>query len=138
MSQSGPRADDLSLCTETPGGIKPVEMINRAGLQVVRVTALAQRGGDAGHYCRCDVCDMTCRTAMNMAAENRNDPPGMLQGTAQFRHDLPGFKVNRIRPYQDFKWRMVSKNRNRLGCIRVDHVDQSFDPRLAKVALVAV
>ena len=72
-----------------------------------------------------------------MATENGDDPPGVLQSPAQPRHHLRCFEVEPIRPHCNLKWRMVRENRNRLGGLGVDQVNQTSDPLRAKVTLVA-
>ena len=74
---------------------------------------------------------------MNMAAENGDDPPRVLQCPAQSRHDLRCFEVERVRPHRNLKRWMVRENRNRLGGLGIDQVDQASDPLVAKVALIA-
>ena len=80
---------------------------------------------------------MTLSSTVNMAAEDGDDPPGVLQSPAQPRHDLRGFEVERVRPHRNLKRRMVRENRNRLGGLGVDQVNQTSDPLGAKVTLVA-
>ena len=74
---------------------------------------------------------------MNVAAENGDDPPGVLQSLAEPRHHIRCFEVEPIRPHCNFKWRMVRENRNRLGSLGVDQLNQTSDPLKAKVTLVA-
>ena len=80
---------------------------------------------------------MTRSSTVNMAAENADDPPGVLQGPAQPRHYLRCFEVERVRPHRNLKRRMVRENRNRLGGLGIDQVNQTSDPLGAKVTLVA-
>ena len=80
---------------------------------------------------------MTRGGTVNMPAESGNDPPGVLQSPAQPPHYLRCFEVKPVRPHCNLKWRMVGENRNRLGGLRIDQVDQMLDSRGAKVTLVA-
>ena len=80
---------------------------------------------------------MTLGSTVNMAAENGDHPPGMLQRPAELRHRLPRFEVDPVRPHHDLEWRMVRQDRDRLGGLGVDHVDQALDPLAAEIALVA-
>jgi hypothetical protein len=80
---------------------------------------------------------MTRSSKVNMAAENSDDPPGVLQSPAQPRHYIPAFEVERVRPHRNLKWRMVRENRNGFGGLAVDQVNQMSDPLAAKVTLVA-
>jgi len=80
---------------------------------------------------------MTLGSTVNMAAENGDDPTGVLQGPAQPRHDLRRFEVERVRSHRDLERRMVRENRDRRSGLGIDQVDQTSDPLGAKVALVA-
>ncbi len=80
---------------------------------------------------------MTRSSTVNVTAENGSDSPGVLQSPTQPRHYLRCFEVERVRPHHDFKRRMVSENRNRLGGLGIDQVNQTPDPLGAKVTLVA-
>ncbi len=80
---------------------------------------------------------MTLSSTMNMAAENGDDPPGVLQSPAEPRHDSRGFEVERVRAYRNLKWRMVRENGNRFAGLGIDHVNQTPDPLAAKATLVA-
>ena len=77
---------------------------------------------------------MARSSTVNMAAENSDDPPGMLQGPAQPRHYIPGFEVERVRSHRNLKRWMVRENRNGFGGLAVDQVNH---PLAAKVTLVA-
>ena len=81
---------------------------------------------------------MTRSSTVNMAAENGDDPPGMLQSLAQPRHYFRCFEVKPVRPHRNLKRRMVRENRNRLGGLGIDQVNQTSNPFGAKVTLVAV
>jgi len=59
-----------------------VDLIDRTYLHVGRIFAFAQCRRDALHHRRRDASDMTRRSTMNMAAENGDDPPGVLQSLA--------------------------------------------------------
>ena len=74
---------------------------------------------------------------MNVAAENGDDPPGVLQSLAEPRHRIRCLEVEPIRPHCNFKWRMVRENRNGFGGVGVDQLNQTSDPLRAKVTLVA-
>ncbi len=80
---------------------------------------------------------MTGSSTVNMAAEDGDDPPGVLQGAAELGHCLRRFEVERLRPHRNLKGRMMRENRNRFGGLGVDHVNQMPDPLAAKVPLVA-
>ena len=80
---------------------------------------------------------MTRSSAMNMAAENGDDPPRVLQSPTQPRRRLRCFEVEPIRPHRNLKWRMVHENRDRLRGLGVDQLNQTSDPLKAKVTLVA-
>ena len=114
-----------------------MDLIDRTCLHVRRILAFAQCRSDALHHCRRDASDTTLSSTMNMAAENGDNPPGVLQSPAQPRHRLRCFEVEPIRPHCNFKWRMVRENRNRLGGVGVDQLNQTSDPLRAKVTLVA-
>jgi hypothetical protein len=64
---------------------------------------------------------MTRSSTVNMAAENSDDPPSVLQSPAQPRHHFPGFEVERVRPNRHLKWWMVRENRDRFGGLGVDY-----------------
>ena len=70
---------------------------------------------------------------VGVAAENTDDPPGVLQDPAQPRHYFRCFEVEPLRPYRNFERRMVCKNRYRLGGLGIDQVDQTSDSFGAKV-----
>ena len=80
---------------------------------------------------------MTRSSTMNMAAENGGGPPGVLQCSAQPRHNLKCFEVEPVRTHLNLKWRMVREKRNWLGGLGIDQVDQTSDPLGAKVTFVA-
>ena len=132
-----PRADNPCFGGKTPIRIKSMDVIDRTRLHVSRILTLAQRCRDARHHCRRDAPDMTRSSTVNVAAENGDDSPGVLQSPAQPRHYLRCFEVERVRPHHDLKRRMVSENRNRLGGLGIDQVNQTSDPLGAKVTLVA-
>jgi hypothetical protein len=117
--------------------IKPVDVIDRARLHVSRILTFAQRRRDARRHCRRNAPDMTRSSTVNVAAENGNDSPGVLQSPAQPRHCLRCFEVEPIRPHHDLERRMVRENPNRLGGLGIDQVNQTPDPLGAKVTLVA-
>ena len=60
---------------------------------------------------------------VNMAAENGDDPPGVLQGLAQPRQHLRCFEIERVRPHRDLERRMMRENRNGLGGFGIDQLD---------------
>jgi hypothetical protein len=60
-----------------------VNLIDRTHFHLSRILAFAQRRGDALRHGRRDAPDLTRGSAVNMAAENRDDPPGVLQNPAQ-------------------------------------------------------
>ena len=95
-------------------------MIDRAALCISRIVSLAQRRPDAGRHCRRDAPNMTRGGTVNMAAENCDDPPGMLQGPAQIQHDFPGLEVKPLRPHGHLEWRVVGKYRDGFGGLGVD------------------
>ncbi len=80
---------------------------------------------------------MTLSSTMNMAAENGDDPPGVLQSPTESRHHSRRFEVERVRAYRNLKWRMVRENSNRFAGLGIDHVNQMPDPLAAKATLVA-
>ena len=80
---------------------------------------------------------MTPGSTVNMAAENSDDPPGVLQGPAQPRHYIPAFEVEPVRPHRNLKWWMVRKNRDGFGGLAAHQINQMSDPVAAKVTLVA-
>ena len=80
---------------------------------------------------------MTRSGTVNMAAEDGDDPPGVLQSLTQPRHHLRRFEIERVGPHRNIKRRMVRENRDRLGGLGIDQVDQASGPLGAKVALVA-
>jgi hypothetical protein len=59
-----------------------MHVIDRARPHGRRILPFAQRRRDARHHACRDAADMTGGRTMNMAAENRNDPPGALQDIA--------------------------------------------------------
>jgi hypothetical protein len=132
-----PHSDDPCFGGKTPNRIKPVDLIDRTSPHISGIFAFAQCRRDAGHHHRRDARDMTRSSTVNMAAENSDDPPGVLQSPAQPRHYIPGFEVERVRPHRNLKWRMVRENRNGFGALAVDQVNQKSDPLAAKVTLVA-
>lgn len=103
-----------------------------------RIVASAQRRRDAGHHGRRNTSDVTFRRPMNMAAENGNHPPGMLQSLAQPRHRFQCFEMKPVRPNGHFERRMVRENRNWLFALGIDQVEQMSDLFRGKVALVAL
>ena len=124
------------LRNQTQKRIEPVEMIDRTTFHLRRIFALAQRGRDAWHHdCR-DASDVTLGSTMNMAAENSNDPPGVLQSSAQPRYYLRCLEVDPVRPHHHLKWRMVRENRNRFAGLSVYQVDQTLQAFSTKVAFV--
>src|SRR5262249_11671651 len=68
--------------------------------------------------------------------ETGNDSPGVLQSLLQCRHYLCSFEVECIRPHRNLKRRMVHENRDRLGSLALDQIDQMADPLRAKVTLL--
>ena len=80
---------------------------------------------------------MTRSSTVNVAAENSDDPPRMLQGPVQPRHDILRFEVEAVRPHHHFKWRMVRENGNGFGGLDARQVNQMSDPLAAKVTFVA-
>lgn len=80
---------------------------------------------------------MTRSSTVNVAAENSDDPPRMLQGPVQPRHDILRFEVEAIRPHHHLKWRMVRENGNGFGGLDARQVNQMSDPLAAKVTFVA-
>ena len=110
-----PCSDNPCFGGKAPNRIKPVDLIDRTFLHVRRILALAQCRRDARHHCRRDASDTTRNSTMNMATENGDDPPGVLQRPAHPRHYRWCLEVEPIRPHRNLKWRMVRKNRNRLS-----------------------
>ena len=78
---------------KAPVRIEAVDVIDRP-LHVGRILAFAQWRRDARHHGRRNAADMTRRSAVNMAAENSDDPPGVLQGLAQRSHHLRRFEMD--------------------------------------------
>ena len=113
-----------------------MDVIDRTRLHVSRIFTLAQRRRDALHHGRRDASDLTRSSTVNVAAENGDDPPGVLQSPAQPRHYLRCFEVERVRPYHNLKRRMVRENGNRLGGLGIDQVNQTPDPLAAKITIV--
>jgi hypothetical protein len=72
-------SDNPRLGGKAPNRIKPVDVVDRTSLHVRRILAFAQCRRDARHHCRPDAADITLGSAMNMAAENGDDPPRVLQ-----------------------------------------------------------
>jgi hypothetical protein len=68
---------------QSPGRIVAVQVIDGARLHVRRIFALAQRRRDARHHTRGDASDLSRGSTMDVAAENSDDAPGMLQRIAQ-------------------------------------------------------
>ena len=137
ISGRWPCPDNPCFGGKAPMRIKSVDVIDGTSLHVRRIVAFAQCRRDAGHHGRRNTPDMTRSRTVNMAAENSDDPPGVQQGLAQPRHHLRRFEMERVRPHRHLKRRMVRKNRNRLGGLGIDQVDQTSSPLGAKVALVA-
>src|SRR5450759_5384460 len=77
-----PCSDNPCFGGKAPNRIKPVHVIDRTHFHVSRILAFAQCRRDARHHCRRDAPDMTLGSTMNMAAENGDDPPGVLQSLA--------------------------------------------------------
>ena len=111
-------------------------MIDRTSLHVIWIHPFAQCGCDALHNYRRDVTYLTRGGTVNMAAETGNDSPGVLQSLLQCRHYLCSFEVECIRPHRNLKRRMVHENRDRLGSLGLDQIDQMADPLRAKVTLL--
>src|SRR5690348_2409686 len=70
--------DNPCLAGKAPNRIKSVDLIDRTCLHVRRILAFAQCRRDAWHHCRRDTSDITRGSTMNMAAENGDDPLGVL------------------------------------------------------------
>src|SRR5262249_35267640 len=132
-----PCSDNSCFGRKTPDWIKPVDLIDRTYPHLSWIVAFAESRRNARHHRRRDARDMTRRSTVNMAAENGDDPPGVLQGQAQPRHYLRCFEVEWVRPDFDLKRRMVRENGNRLCGLGIDQVNQTSDPLGAKVTLVA-
>jgi hypothetical protein len=75
-----------------------------------RILALAEGRGDAGHHSCRDALDTAGGRTVDMSAENRGNPPGVLQNPLQPRHDFPCFEVQRIRPHRNLEWRVVGEH----------------------------
>jgi len=71
--------DDPRLGGKAPSRIKPMNVIDRAHLHTGWILAFAQRRGDAWHHGRPDAPDLTGSATVDMAADNGDDPPGVLQ-----------------------------------------------------------
>ena len=71
---------------------------------------------------------MTRSGTVNMAAEDGDDPAGVLQSLAQPRHHLRRFEIEGVRPHRNLERRMVRENRNRPCGLGIDQVDQTPDP----------
>ena len=70
--------DNARFAGKAPNRIKSVNLIDRTCLHVRRILAFAQCRRDALHYCRRDASDITRSSTMNVAAENGDDPLGVL------------------------------------------------------------
>src|ERR671935_1259400 len=73
-----PRFDNPCFAGKAPNPIKSVNLIDRTCLHVRRILALAQCRRDALHHCCRDASDITRGSTMNVAAENGDDPLGVL------------------------------------------------------------
>jgi hypothetical protein len=80
-----------------------VDVIDGTHLHLSRILTFAQCRRDALHYRRRDAPDMTRSSTVNMAAEDGDDPPGVLQSPAKLRHHLRRLKVKRVRPHRNQK-----------------------------------
>ena len=132
-----PCSDNPCFGGKAPNRIKPVDLIDRTYFHVRRILALPQCRRDARHHCRRDAFDTTRNRTMNMAAENTDHPSGVLQSLPQPRHYLRSLEVEPVGPHHNLKRRMVRENRDRLGGLGIDQVDQTPDPLETKVTLVA-
>ena len=77
-----PRSHNPCFSSKAPNRIKPVDLIDWTYLHVGRILAFAQCRCDALHHCRRDASDIARSSTMNVAAENGDDPPGVLQSLA--------------------------------------------------------
>ena len=73
-----PCFDNPCFAGKAPKRVKSVDLIDRSCLHVRRILAFAQGRRDALHHCRRDASDITRGSTMNMAAENGDDPLGVL------------------------------------------------------------
>ena len=63
---------------KAPKRVKSVDLIDRSCLHLRRILAFAKGRRDALHHCRRDASDIPRGSTMNMAAENGDDPLGVL------------------------------------------------------------
>ena len=73
-----PCFDNPCFAGKAPKGVKSVDLIDRTLLHLRGILAFAQGRRDALHHCRRDASDITRGSTMNMAAENGDDPLGVL------------------------------------------------------------
>jgi hypothetical protein len=73
-----PCFDNPCFAGKAPKRVKSVDLIDRTCLHVRRILTFAQCRRDALHHCCRDVSDIARGSTMNMAAENGDDPLGVL------------------------------------------------------------
>ena len=114
-----------------------MDLVNWTHLHLSRILTSAQRRRDALHRARRDAPDVTRGSSVNMAAENGDHSPGVLQCLPKPRHYLQRFEVEAIRPDHNLKRRVMAEDCDWLGPAGVDHINQMSDPLAAKAAFVA-
>src|SRR5690242_1073369 len=77
------RSDNPCLGDKAPSRIKPVDVIDRTHPHSRWIFVFAQCCRDALHHCRRDAPDMTRSSPVNMATENGDDPPPVLQSATE-------------------------------------------------------
>jgi hypothetical protein len=80
---------------------------------------------------------MTGSRPVNVAAEYRNDPSGVLEGAAERRHGFGPIEVDGIRSYTNLERGVVREDGHRSCGFGIYHAHQAIDPFAAEVAAVA-
>ena len=91
-----------------------MDLVNWTHLHLSRILTSAQRRRDALHRARRDAPDVTRGSSVNMAAENGDHSPGVLQCLPKPRHYLRRFEVETVRPDHNLKRRMMAEHCDRL------------------------